>query len=109
MNADADIQVWLETIAKAQATIITPHVQSNVDQQVQYQITTTQEGQSGRSSIGQSGTISLKHDISTPLSRLTIRRSPDDTCQIELILHESAKNGQDKSYTFLCPYSVKQR
>lgn len=103
MNADADIHVWLETIAKAQTSIIIPHVQSNVDQQLQYEITTLQKSRSGRSSIGQSGYVYLKHNVATPLSRLTIRRSLGDSCQIELFLHENSKDKQKKHYIFPCP------
>ena len=101
MNADADIQVWLETFVKAQTSIVIPHVESNVYQHLRYKITTTQEGQTGRSSIGQSGSVDLTPNVAEALSRLAIRRSAGDRCHIELILFTEGESGQ--RYDFMCP------
>lgn len=101
MNADANIQVWLETSAVAQTSIITPHVQSDIEQQMTYRITTTQESSAGKSSIGQSGDIMLQADKATPISRLAIRRNEDDDCRITLILLSSDKS--EHRYDFVCP------
>lgn len=101
MNADADIQVWLETAAKAQTSVITPHVQTNADRELRYRITTIQQGRAGRSSIGQSGSVKLKEDDPTPLSRLTIRRTAGDICHIRLVL--SAADEPERRYEFECP------
>lgn len=101
MNADADLQVWLETSSVAQTSIIIPHVQSETERQVTYRITTTREGPSGRSSIGQSGEVLLQAAHATALSRMAIRRETDDTCRITLVLSEAETS--EHRYEFECP------
>lgn len=101
MNADANIQVWLETSAVAQTSIISPHVQSDAAKLLTYRITTTQESRAGRSSIGQSGEVALEADQPTALSRLAVRREADDRCRITLILLSS--DMPERHYDFACP------
>lgn len=101
MNADADLQVWLETSSVAQTSIIIPHVQSETERQLTYRITTTREGPSGRSSIGQSGEVHLQADHATALSRMAIRRDSEDDCRITLTLSEAESS--ERHYEFLCP------
>lgn len=101
MNADANVQVWLETSSVAQTSIIIPHVQSNIPQSLTYQITTTQEGPSGRSSIGQSGKADVHANQATALSRLAIRRNVTDSCQIALLIRTADRT--EHHYEFPCP------
>lgn len=101
MNADTDLQVWLETSSLAQTSIIIPHVQSDTEKMLSYRIMTTREGPSGRSSIGQSGEIRLKPDQATALSRLALQREGSDKCHITLIL--SLPNAPERHYEFSCP------
>lgn len=101
MNADIDLQVWLESSVVAQTSIIVPHVQSDIEQMLSYRLVTTQEGPSGRSSIGQSGEVQLKPDQATPLARLAIRRDANDQCHISLTVLETG--GLERQYDFPCP------
>lgn len=107
MNADADIQVWLETFVKAQTNIIVPHIESSVHQNVQYRIITTQQGQGGRSSIGQSGEVELQPNIAETMSRLAIRRSVGDLCQINITL--LMPDTTERRYDFNCPNPEKDK
>lgn len=100
MDADADIHVWLETFVRAQSSLIVPYVISQVDQDVHYRITTTKEDRSGRSSIGQTGSISLKEGQARELGQLVIQRESGDSCRIELIL--SSVYIGERPYQFLC-------
>lgn len=102
MNADADIQVWLESSAVAQTTIVSPHVQSDVAQLLTYKVITTQENRGGKSSIGQTGEVALKADQPTPLSRVAIRRDENDHCRITLILLSSVIS--QRQFDFSCPH-----
>lgn len=101
MNADTDLQVWLETSSVAQTSIIIPHVQSDTDKTLTYRIMTTQEGTSGRSSIGQSGEVRLQADHPTALSRMAVKRNSSDSCRITLIL--SVPDVPERRYEFSCP------
>lgn len=101
MHADTDLQVWLETSLVAQTSIIIPHVQSDTERQLTYRITTTREGASGRSSIGQSGDVYLQADQATALSRMAIRRDDKDHCQITVVLSDA--EAAERRYDFSCP------
>ena len=101
MNADTDLQVWLETSSAAQTSMIIPHVQSDTERLLSYRIVTVREGPSGRSSIGQSGQVILEADQPTELSRMSIRRDADDDCHITLIVSE--ENMAERRYEFSCP------
>lgn len=101
MNADTDLQVWLESSSLAQTSIIIPHVQSDTEKMLSYRIMTTREGPSGRSSIGQSGKVRLKPAQATALSRLAVQRDDSDQCHITLFL--SLPDAPERRYEFSCP------
>lgn len=101
MNADADIQVWLETIAKTQPSIIVPHVESKESTTLRYRVRTVKVGKSGRSALGQSGVVKLLAGVPATLGRMSLSRDPGDECYIELEV--SADSGAHGNYRFACP------
>lgn len=105
MNADADIQVWLETIARTQPRVIVPYVQSAQNGSLRYKMRATRQGPQGRSVISQGGTIEITAGTPAALGRLAISRSPDDDCQIELTIQKGSGTGPGASrdYQFSCP------
>lgn len=107
MNADADIQVWLETTVAAQTSIIVPHVRSDIAQSLNYRIITTQTRHSGRSSIGQSGDVSVQPGQATALSRLAVQQSPGDRCRVTLIIMDAEES--EHRYDFSCSDSGEDR
>ncbi|HUH60082.1 MAG TPA: hypothetical protein VL001_08385 [Candidimonas sp.] len=100
MNADSDIQVWLETVSRTQPSIIIPYVKSGRDKTLRYKLRTTQESNGGRAVIGQGGMIALVADVPAPLVEMSLNRRVDDTCSINLILSEAGQ--EDRTYEFDC-------
>jgi len=101
MNANADLQVWLETNNDTRPSIVTPYVQSSEDTNIHYRLYAIKKGKSGMSSVSQSGTVSVPARKPTALSRMSLSVGQTDACQIELIL---AKGGMPAgTYHFECP------
>jgi hypothetical protein len=101
MNADADIQVWLETMARTQAVVIIPYVQSTENKTLGYTLKAVKDGPSGRSVLGQGGTLQVAADVPTALGRVSMNYGKLDACSIDLTLNV---NGEvQKNYHFACP------
>lgn len=101
MDADIDLQVWLEATVAARSSVIVPYVRSDRPVPLQYTITTRQHSRSGGTTIGQSGEVFLQAGSATALSRLAIRRQADDICHISVTL--SGPGDFQNSYRFDCP------
>lgn len=101
MIADNDIQVWLETFARTQPTVIVPYVKSSENMTLRYKVRTTKEGDGGKSVIGQGGIVNTIANIPIALSRMSLNRSPNDQCKIDLVLSQAGS--PDRSYHFECP------
>ncbi|MFW7342697.1 curli-like amyloid fiber formation chaperone CsgH [Pollutimonas sp. H1-120] len=101
MNADADIQVWLETMARTQPVVIIPYVQSTENKTLGYRLRAVKDGPGGRSVLGQGGTLQVPADTPTALGRMSLNYSARDACSIDLTLNE---NGEaQRNYHFACP------
>lgn len=105
MDADANIQVWLETIDDTRASVIVPYVQSTQNDTLHYRIRAVRQASGGRSEITQSGVIATVPDTPVAFGRMAISRSIDDKCQIELTLHSQKKTDSeaDMHYQWACP------
>jgi curli production protein len=101
MNADADIQVWLETAARTNPEIIVPYVRTAASKTLRYDVRTVQEGANGRSNMAQSGAVTVQANVATPLVRMSVTRSRQDYCHIEIVITEGHSTRQD--YHFECP------
>lgn len=105
MNADADMQVWLETVGNTQPRVVVPYVQSAVNRPLRYQVLTVSDGPQGRTVISQGSTIMLAADQPTSLGTLSVRQTPDSQCNITITIytnHKQASDGNEK-HEFLCP------
>ena len=101
MTADSDIQVWLETVARTQPRVIVPYVKSNKDTTFRYQMRTVKDGKSGRSKVGQGGTVEVFAGVPVALGRMSVSYGPGDECFIDLTLFERAV--PERNYHFECP------
>ena len=101
MVGDSDIQVWLETIARSKPAVIVPYVRSSADTTLRYKMRTVKQSDSGKSVIGQGGVVTVLADVPAALSRMSLSRSPNDECEIDLVLSEAGV--ADRSYHFKCP------
>jgi|SRR5690606_19170903 hypothetical protein len=101
MNADADIQVWLETMARTQPVVIIPYVQSTENKTLGYTLKAVKDGPGGRSVLGQGGMVQLAADIPTALGQMSMNYSERDACSIDLTL--TIKGEAKRNYHFTCP------
>lgn len=99
MNADVDLQAWLETQAATHPEVIIPYVQSSRATELRYLLRTTVSHQGGNSRISQGGVLSVPAQTAVALPRLAVSR-PDGECHIELVL--TAPTGTETRYQFDC-------
>lgn len=101
MNADSDIQVWMERLGQAQPAVMVPYVQSTKSRNLRYKLRAVKTGREGRSMIGQGGSVHVLAGQPVPLGRMSIRYGPQDECTIDVVLYEQ---GQETQYfDFSCP------
>lgn len=101
MNADINLQVWLETVPDTHPSVVVPYVRSEQDGVVQYQLKVSKRGMGGMSNIGQSGEVQVQAHKPAALSRFSLNVGKSDKCTIELILVENQHPAG--TYTFDCP------
>lgn len=99
MNADTDLQVWLETQAHTRPEVIVPYVQSSQATNLRYLLRTTVTHGGGSSRISQGGALDVPAHTAVALPGLAISQ-PGGQCRIELVLTE--RTGDDKRYEFDC-------
>ncbi|NYT70305.1 curli-like amyloid fiber formation chaperone CsgH [Pusillimonas noertemannii] len=99
MNADTDLQVWLETQAQTRPGIIVPYVQSSHSTHLRYLLRTTVTRGGSSSRVSQGGMLEVPAGTAVPLPRLAVSQ-PDGQCRIELVLAE--KKGSERHYEFDC-------
>lgn len=103
MDANADIQVWWETLNQAQPSIIVPYVKSAENDTIHYSIRAVKQGSGGYSEINQSGVVAVSAGTPTPLSRLQISRKPGDDCQLEVSIRKPDDAQESVHHTSSCP------
>ncbi|PLC52617.1 hypothetical protein CR155_17665 [Pollutimonas nitritireducens] len=101
MVADSNIQVWLETFAKAQPAVVVPYVRSSADTTLRYKVRTVKKSDTGKTVIGQGGVVTVLANVPAALSHMSLSRTPNDECEIDLVLSEAG--AADRNYHFKCP------
>lgn len=101
MNADTNIQVWLETAAQSPPGIIIPYVRTAEDEKLHYQVRAVRTGPSGRSTLSQGGVIQTRAGIAAALGSMSVSRQPNDECKVDVVLSEH--NTGYRNYHFACP------
>lgn len=101
MNANINLQVWLETVPDTHPSVVVPYVRSKQDGLVQYQLNVSKRGAGGMSNIGQSGKVRVYANQPAALSRFSLSIGKDDKCTIELVLVENQHPAG--TYSFDCP------
>jgi|GEM_PF-1768395 len=99
MNADTDLQVWLETQANVRPEVIVPYVQSNHQTNLRYLLRTTVRHNGNSSRVSQGGVLEVPAHTAVALPRLAVSPSNGE-CLVELVLTE--KTGSDKRFEFDC-------
>ena len=80
---------------------ITPYVRSPENSTVHYLLNAVRQGDSGRATVQQSGSIALQAGKPAALTRFSLSVGAQDQCRIELTLFT---NGQSAgTYQFACP------
>jgi len=106
MNADADIQVWLETFSQTPPGIVVPYVRPPHDATLHYRVLVVKQGHTGRSLISQAGMVQTQASIPAALGHISVSHEPEDECHIDLILSERGSNALN--FRFPCGYSAQQ-
>jgi hypothetical protein len=101
MIADADMNVWLETLSASQPSVIVPYVQSAADKNVKFRVKVVREGSSGRSEISQGGALFVPASKAMALGRMSVNVGAQDNCHIEVTFTEAGKPAGE--YRFDCP------
>lgn len=101
MAADLNLQVWLETGSSANPGMIIPYVKAPENKTLQYRLHTVKSGKQGRTVMNQSGTVTAQANVATPLVRMSVTRSAQDECHVEIVISDG--HAQEKSYSFQCP------
>lgn len=99
MNADIDLQAWLETQSATRPEVIVPYVQSSQATSLRYLLRTTVSGQGGNSRVSQGGILSVPAHTAVALPKLAVSQSNGE-CRIELVLTE--RSGGETRYEFDC-------
>lgn len=101
MIADADMNVWLETLSASQPSVIVPYVQSAADKNVSFRVKMVKEGKGGRSEVSQGGTLFVPAAKAVALGRMSVNVGAQDNCHIEVSFTEAGKPAGE--YRFDCP------
>ena len=101
MSADLNLQVWLETAARTNPSVIVPYLQSSENRTLRYRLHTVKKGRQGRTELTQAGTVTAQANVATPLVRMSVTRSAQDECHIEIVISDGQQ--LEKTYSFECP------
>lgn len=105
MHADANIQVWLETMPNAPPAVIIPYAKSESNLNVSYRIKAKRTGAQGKSQISQGGAINLPSGTPIALGRMSFSRNAGDACEIEIVFRYTNidNDKEERRYTLQCP------
>lgn len=95
------IDLWLEVSMKSGTQVVVPYARASVDAQAGYQVLVLREGSAGKSEIRQSGNVSLQPGVASPLGQVSVNRTPNDSCRVEIRLFEGVR--QTVARDFDCP------
>ena len=103
MDADADIQVWLEAVSRPPPSIVVPYVKTDADTTLRYKVMVVKQGDKGKSMISQAGKAWAQANVPLPLAHVSVSQNPDESCYIDLLL--SITGRADLNYRFPCDSS----
>lgn len=100
MQADTNLQVWMDVHASNGQTIVAPYVSAARELELQYELRLVNTGQSGSSSVAQGGNLHVNANSPTRLSTVSVTAQPGGTCKLALTLRENGK--EIGHYTLNC-------
>lgn len=100
MDANTDLQVWLQSQSTQPPGIVVPYVLSTSDTTLRYSIGVISTSPAGRSEIRQGGTVWVHAYTPTPLSRISITSAAVSSCTVNLALNQYGK--PQRQYDFDC-------
>lgn len=100
MDANTDLQVWLQSQSTQPPGIVVPYVLSTSDTTLRYSIGIISTSPAGRSEIRQGGTVWVHAYTPTPLSRISITPAAAGRCVVNLALNQEGK--PQRQYDFDC-------
>lgn|SRR5690554_931429 len=105
MHADANIQVWLETMQNVRPAVIIPYAKSESNLNVSYRIQAVRTSAQGKSQISQGGAINLPSGTPIALGRMSLSRNPGDACEVEIVFSYTNidNDKEERRYILQCP------
>lgn len=100
MMGDADIQLWLETEARTQSTVIVPYVRSTTGAEVRYVIALDAQSSAGRSRMSQGGKMTLESGKAHALGKLEVNLNGVKDCLLKVALTQYGV--MPTTYDFSC-------
>ena len=101
MVADSDVQVWLDMVERVNPAVVVPYVQSEHAESLRFRVRVVQEGDRGRTVIGQAGAVHLAPGVPSALSRVALTRTAGSQCNIEIVLMRNYM--KEEHFRFDCP------
>ncbi|CAG9177560.1 hypothetical protein LMG23992_03536 [Cupriavidus laharis] len=100
MQADINLQAWLESHPANGVTTIAAYVSAAREVELQYDIRLRNSGQGSTSAVAQSGTVHVKQNQPSQVSSMAVTPVPGGKCEVGLTLREG--NAVVGRYTLDC-------
>ncbi|AYH44647.1 curli-like amyloid fiber formation chaperone CsgH [Azoarcus sp. DN11] len=82
MAASSGVRVWAEVTRDGNRWTVAPHVAADAGRVLRYEMSTSKEGPSGRSSTRQGGRVVTQGDAARPLATVQIELGGHDHCKV---------------------------
>ncbi len=100
MQADINLQAWLESRAANGVTMIAAYVSAAREADLQYDIRLRNSGQGNSSAVAQSGTVHVTQNQPSQVSSIAVTPVPGGKCEVGLTVREG--NAVVGRYTLDC-------
>lgn len=84
MAASSEVRLWAEVTRDGNRWTVVPHVAADAGRALRYEMSTSKEGPSGRSSTRQGGHLALQGDSERSLATVQIELGAHDHCEVVL-------------------------
>lgn len=95
------IDLWLDVSMQRGAQVVVPYLRASVRAEARYRVQVLRAGPAGRSEINQFGNVTLQPDIASSLGQVSVNRSLDDNCRVEIRLFEGDREVTAREFD--CP------
>lgn len=91
MAGEGGYRLWLDTSISGSMLTVVPHIAAPAAATLHYEIVSTKQGKSGRSSTRQSGPVAVDNEGSQTFARLSLSVGPDDRYTIAVRVFDGSR------------------